>query len=156
MGFSDEAILLLTKLDQGRADGDGWIVLEHYSGELIGAMKRNKHIEEKAGCRPAMYRITSKGHDALMKAVSSPIKQKKNGKVSALFQNGNGLKPASSPAVRPAPAVTAPINTQNAAPCKTDGCDMQCVYRQAVDILTAKLPGVRELVDALKTIDGKR
>lgn len=163
MGFSDEAILLLTKLDQATQEAndsnDGskaWVKLDTYSKFMRSALVRHGNIEEGSTTNDSIvYRITSKGHDALMKEVTAPAKQKKNGKVSALFENGNGLKPSSSPAA-PAPAVTAPINTQNAAPCKTDGCDMQCVYRQAVEILTAKLPGVRELVDALKTIDGKR
>lgn len=39
----------------------------------------------------------------------------------------------------------------------SDGCTCaKCIYRQAIDVLAAKVPGVRELVDALQTIENGR
>ena len=67
MALSDEAILLLTKLDQARVDAaksdeaTAWVNLENYEARLIGSMKRNKYIEERAGSLPLMYWITDKG-----------------------------------------------------------------------------------------------
>lgn len=157
MGFSDEAILLLTKLDQ--ADGEGWIVLEHYRGELIGSMKRNKHIEEDASSVPPLYRITDKGHEALLKELAAPAKQKnRKAKVSTLYEgSGNGLKPV---VVAGGPEA---VNTQVrpfselvAEACQPDGCDGQCVYRQVVEILAARVPGTNELVEALKLLNKAR
>ena len=152
MGFSDEAILLLSKLDQ--ADGEGWDILEHFSGELIGSMKRNKHIEENASSVPPLYRITDKGHEALLKEVAAPAKQKnRKAKVSTLYENGNGMKP-----VVPARGQEA-VNTQVrpfselvAEACQPDEC-AGCVYRQVVEILAARVPGVNELVTALKLLN---
>lgn len=159
MALSDEAILLLTKLDQARADADAsdeateWVNLENYTGELIGAMKRNKYIEERVDSLPVMYRITDKGHDALMKELAAPQgKQKKRAKVAPLYENGNGngngLKPVVNEPVRPFAELMAEA-------CRDDGC-ATCVYRQAVEILAARVPGTNELVDALKLLNKAR
>ena len=63
---------------------------------------------------------------------------------AALYENGNGLKPV----------VPAAERVLAADGC--DGCDGQCVYRQAVEILAARVPGTNELVDALKLLNKAR
>ena len=63
---------------------------------------------------------------------------------AALYENGNGngLKPV--------------VSTAALAADECDGCDGQCVYRQAVEILAARVPGTNELVDALKLLNKAR
>lgn len=64
---------------------------------------------------------------------------------AALYENGNGLKPV-VPAAEPAALASG----------ECDGCDGKCVYRQAVEILAARVPGTNELVDALKLLNKAR
>lgn len=80
-------------------------------------------------------------------------------KVSTLYEgNGNGLKPvvpAADEAIKTLPSkrrlsgiemITAEML------CNTDECT-GCVYRQVVEILAARMPGVSELVAALKLLN---
>lgn len=64
---------------------------------------------------------------------------------AALHENGNGIHAQ----VQALPPLTAEL-------CSPDGCDGQCVYRQAVEILAARVPGTNELVDALKLLNKAR
>ena len=153
-GLSDEAILMLTKLDQARMDAEeqlseslGWVDLSSHKKQLRAILIRLE-LMRKDSQIPNFYHITDKGQAELLRPMSAPVampKGNKRGKVSPLYENGNGLKPV-VPAAEPAALASG----------ECDGCDGKCVYRQAVEILAARVPGTNELVEALKLLNKAR
>lgn len=137
-GLSDEAMLMLTKLDQARIEAEahnneslGWVDLSRHPKQnrasLIryGLMKKDSSI-------PNVYRITPKGQEALMVGFR-PKDESRLDIVKPEIRDAIGANPTRCP----------------------DSC-AECIYWQAVDILAKKVPGVLELMDALRTIDARR
>ena len=154
--ISDEGIVLLTALDEARQtaetirdDTAAWLNLDEFNGYIRGALKRSGLIFEKEVDGVKLYGITEKGQEAL-RLGHSPASNGKPPKAQTTrreqiaaqikpMPQGNGLK-----SVVP--------EVQSTAPCNGRGCE-ECVYRKALDILAAKVPAARELVDALRKIE---
>ncbi len=140
MALSDEMMLMLTNLDEAwqerqNNDGNAWVNLESHPKQLRAALVRYG-LAEKHDAKSGTFRITPAGQTALMTGYAA----------------GNT---AEEKAVATMSLSKPPISVLFEDGCKADGCTI-CVYKQAIDVLAAKVPGVRELVDALQTIENGR
>lgn len=134
----------------------GWVDLGNHKKQLRAILIRYG-LMRKDSQTPNFYHITDKGRDELMRPVSARVAtQKRKAKVSTLYE-GSGQKPVVVASGQEAVKTQVrPFSELVAEACKPDGCDGQCVYRQVVEILAARVPGTNELVEALKLLNKAR
>lgn len=133
-----ESMELMIRLEAARllADEQGdaslqWTVADDYSASVIASLRRYRYIEESP-TKAGFFRITQSGRME-MKTFNLPEQS-----------TAQSMQIVAVAAPNPPPIV--------AAEEECDACP-NCIYREALDILAARLPEVPDLLDSLKKIN---
>ncbi|HEX2905900.1 MAG TPA: hypothetical protein VHO69_03520 [Phototrophicaceae bacterium] len=141
--MNTEFMNLLLHLDEARQAGQAWVSLsDEFPRHIRRILVNNGLITARGKTSAREYRITEVGQRAMVttELPETPPQPATPAASTPLQEGEERFIPAAGPVITKHPEACAA------------GCT--CAYRLALDIVAARLPEVRELVAAIKKVQG--